>query len=394
MRERIAALRGPLGVLAAISFVSQLGIAIMLPLIPLYALSLGASPLVLGLLTASFAVASAAGQLGTGYLIDRFGPRRFIRVGIGGYAAMNALIATATSAPQLVGYRALAGLSSGANLVSTRVYVSQVADPARMAFTQGVLSAAASAGSVLGPAIGGLVAAASNLSVPFAIVAGTSGVAFLASLGLHPVPARPAERSTEIGGRTYGRPVLVLLASNLLLLVGFGGFITTYAPFATERLGWTTTEVGIIFSLFGLGDVTLGPWLGHLADRTGRRRMAMLASVPIALFGFGVVLGLPRPILYAITLVCGGGLTAFNGSWFALLTSVVAPAKRGRVFGTVSAVSNAGTVVGALGASAMWQAVDLSGGLILAGTACLAAGAVLLALPTPARTPAAASSPA
>ena len=381
MNERRAALRGPIGVLAAISFVSQLGIAIMLPLIPLYALSLGASPIVLGLLTASFSVASALGQLGAGYLIDGLGPRRFIRAGIGGYAVMNGLIATATSAGQLIAYRSLAGLSAGANLVSTRVYVAGVSDPRRLAFTNGILSAASSAGSVVGPAVGGLVAAASNLSVPFAIVGATSGIAFLASLRLPPVPPSAVAHATAAHTPTYGRPVLVLLASNLFLLMGFGGFITTYAPFATMRLGWTTTDVGIIFSIFGLGDITLGPWLGHLADRTGRRRMAMLASLPIAFFGIGVVLGLPRPVLYALTLLTGGGLTAFNGSWFALLTSVVPAERRGRVFGTVSAVSNAGTVIGAIGASLIWQALDVSGGLILASAACLAAGGTLIFLP-------------
>jgi len=383
MTERLLALRGPLAVLAAIQFVSSLGIAIMLPLIPLYALSLGASPLVLGLLTAAFAITNALGQFATGHLVDRFGPRRFIRAGIGGYAAANALIAAATDAAQLVAFRSIAGLAGGANLVSTRVYVAQVADPARLAFVNGALSAAASAGTVIGPAVGGLVAAASDLHVPFAIVALTSGIAFAGSLRLRPVAPRPTEPGAGTEAPPYGRPVLVLLASNLFLLIGFGGFITTYAPFTTERLGWSIAEVGLIWSLFGLGDITLGPWLGHLADRTGRRRMAMAAVVPIAFFGLGVVLALPRPILYGLTILTGGGLTAFNGSWFALLTAAVPAARRGRVFGTVSAVSNAGTVIGAVAASAIWQALDLRGGLVLSSAACLAAGGALLLFPRP-----------
>ncbi len=103
--------------------------------------------------------------------------------------------------------------------------------------------------------------------------------------------------------------------------------------------------------------------------------------VAVATDGLGVVFALPRPVLYAITFACGGGLTAFNGSWFALLSAAVPAAKRGRVFGTVSAVSNSGTVIGALGASAIWQAFDLSGGLVLASAACLAAGLSLFAFP-------------
>src|SRR5205823_4499098 len=132
----------------------------------------------------------------------------------------------------------------------------------------------------------------------------------------------------------FSRTVLTLLAGNLLLLVGFGSWITSYAPFATTRLGWSTFDVGIIFTLFGLGDITLGPWLGHLADRTGRRRMAVLSSIPIFLFAFVLVFGLPRPFFYGISFITGAALTAYNSSWFALLTIAVPKQRRGRMFGT------------------------------------------------------------
>src|SRR5436309_1396892 len=211
--QRLRASGSPaLAVLATISFVSSLGISIMLPLLPLYALSLGASPLQLGLMTSGFAVANGVAQFVSGFLMDRYGARRFVVIGIGTYAAANLLIATAPTAVALIGYRVVAG---------------------------------------------------------------------------------------------------------------FGGWITSYAPFVTTRLGWSTFDVGIIFTIFGLGDITLGPWLGHLADRTGRRRMAVLSSIPIFLFGFIVFFGLPKPFFYAISFMTGAALTAYNASWFALLTNAV-----------------------------------------------------------------------
>src|SRR5438093_482806 len=265
MIRRLRASGSPaLAVLATIAFVSSLGISIMLPLLPLYALSLGASPLQLGLMTSGFAVSNGLAQFVSGFLMDRYGARRFVVIGIGTYAAANLLIATAPTA---------------------------------------------------------------------------------------------------------------------VALIGFGGWITSYAPFVTTRLGWSTFDVGIIFTIFGLGDITLGPWLGHLADRTGRRRMAVLASIPIFLFGFIVFFGLPKPFFYAISFVTGAALTAYNASWFALLTNAVPAARRGRVFGVVSAVAQAGTVIGALGATAIWQLTDVGGGLLLSSTAALSAGLVLLLLP-------------
>ena len=67
-----------LAVLATISFVSSLGISIMLPLLPLYALSLGATPLQLGLMTSGFAIANGVAQFASGFLMDRYGARRFV----------------------------------------------------------------------------------------------------------------------------------------------------------------------------------------------------------------------------------------------------------------------------------------------------------------------------
>ena len=383
-----------LAVLATISFVSSLGISIMLPLLPLYALSLGASPLQLGLMTSGFAIANGVAQFASGFLMDRWGARRFIVAGIGTYAIANALIATAPTALALIGYRVIAGLGGGINMVATRLYISQTAEQASLAFFNSIISAANSAGSVLGPGFGGLVAVAGDLRVPFFIVAGTSALAFVAALFLPRPKPRPHEGggAAAAGGRVWNRTVFILLAGNLLLLIGFGGWITSYAPFVTTRLGWSTFDVGIIFTIFGLGDITLGPWLGHLADRTGRRRMAVLSSIPIFLFGFIVFFGLPKPFFYAISFVTGAALTAYNASWFALLTNAVPSARRGRVFGVVSAVAQAGTVIGALGATAIWQLTDVGGGLLLASTAALCAGLVLLLLPAEVR-PAASPAP-
>ena len=145
-----------LALLAAIAFVTQIGVAIMLPLLPLYAVELGASPIVLGLLTSVFALTNAGGQLLAGVLSDRTGPRRLVPAGMGLYAVSNILISTAVSALPLIIWRGLAGLGGGTSLVSERLYVKRVVDRSRLAFANGLLSAAGSAGQVAGPAIGGL----------------------------------------------------------------------------------------------------------------------------------------------------------------------------------------------------------------------------------------------
>ena len=383
---------GPaLGVLAVIAFVAQVGIAVMLPLLPLFATELGATPFVLGLLTSIFAVTNGIGQFGAGMLADRYGARRFISGGAALYASMNALIATAATALWLVAWRALSGFGGGAVIVSERVYLVEVTPPHRRAFANGVLSAAASAGMVAGPAFGGLIAAVGGLRAPFVVVAVTSGLAFLASLALpRPVRAVPSEQGgSEVGvdavERTDRRGVAALLLANLAMLAGYGAFITTYAPLATERLGWTTVDVGIAFSFFGAGSILLGPALAHLADRTSRKAIALVGPLPVAAFGASLVLGLPMWAVYLLGALAGGGLTAFNASWYALLADVSASNVRGRVFGIVSAVSNAGIVIGAMSATALWEAMSVSAGMTASVVAILAALLPIAVLRVPSR---------
>jgi MFS transporter, DHA1 family, multidrug resistance protein len=397
VRAGTRAVNPALALLAFIAFIAQVGIAVMLPLLPLFATELGATPFVLGLLTSVFAVTNGIGQLGVGLLSDRYGSRRFIAGGLALYASMNALIATAASAVWLVAWRALSGFGGGALIVSERIYLTEITAPERRAFANGILSAAASAGMVAGPAFGGLIAAVGGLRAPFVVVAVTSGIAFAASLALPHVRARmpvrgddgeaaPADDPEDAARSTGG--IVALLLTNLAMLAGYGAFITTYAPLATQRLGWSTVEVGIAFSFFGAGSILLGPPLSHLADRTSRKGVAIAGTLPVAAFGMALVIGLPIWAVFAIAVLAGAGLTAFNASWYALLADVSGTRARGRVFGIVSAVSNAGIVIGATTAAQLWERVDI-GVAMASGSAAILLALIPLALfrtPAPART--------
>ncbi|HEX7196514.1 MAG TPA: MFS transporter [Candidatus Limnocylindria bacterium] len=379
--SRVVGSIGPaLWLLAAIGFISQVGISVMLPLLPLYATELGAPPFILGLLTAAFALTNAVGQLGAGFLAERWGPRRLMTAGMGAYAAMNALIATAASAGWLLAWRSAAGFGGGSMIVSERIYLAQSVDPARRAFANGIVSAGQSAGTVLGPVVGGLTATLGGLRAPFIVVAATSAVALIGTLFL---PAPPRGREDPADGEDVGavdlRPLAMLLIANMALLASYGGFITTYATLATTRLGWSVVDVGIAFSFFGAGSILLGPWLAHLADRIGRRAVAIVAPFALVAFGLGLVLGLPQPAVYGIAILSGAGLTAFSASWYALLADSAGPRRMGRIFGIVNAASTVGIVIGSVAAAELWTRIDVAAGMLVGVAAPLVTVAAMLA---------------
>lgn len=379
--ERLAAwgrgLSPAIALLGAMQFITQVGVSIMLPLLPLYARSFGATPADLGLMTSANAVAIAIGQLGGGYLVERVAPRRLVAAGIGVYAGANVLLSTAAATASVIAFRSLAGLGAGVNQVAERLYVAQAIDRARLAFANGVLSAAGSAGSVMGPTVGGLLVGISDLRLPFLVVAATSSVAALASFLLPkpraeaPAAARPAPSRSDTSARPApwlsagSRLLLTLFAVQTCFQAVFGSVITTYAVFSQERLGFAAPEVGLVFSAFGLGSIVLGPVLANLADRRGRRNIAILGAALLLLFPLAFVAELPRVVLYPVSIIGGAGVTAIEASFFAMLADATDGGRRGRAYGWVTALSSLGIVGGAAVASTTWQATGVVGNGLL-----------------------------
>ena len=388
----------PIIVLAAIAFISQVGISVMLPLLPLFAIEVGATPRELGLMVSIFAVTQTLGQLGSGALSGRLSPRRQMPVGQLSYAAANFLIATSTAAVPLITFRALAGLGGGLSIIAERLYIARVADRARLAFTNGVISAAGSSGSVLGPAIGGYLAL-QDLRIPFIVVGITATIAGVAAIAyLPPEPDLPPDMDAVAADSagpalavrlrdqlTAIRPFGALALWNLGFSAAYGGWITTFGPYANDRLALPVNQVTLIFAMFGLGSIILGPWLSRRADLSGRRRMVAIGSILVLANLASMILKLPVPVIFGSAIVAGGGLAAANASWFALLTIATDGGRRGRAFGLVTALSNLGVVAGATLASEIWQGVGIDEALLVAAVFLVLATVSLVLVRTEAR---------
>ena len=400
--------------LAAISFISQTGVSIMLPLLPIFAIQLGASPRELGLMVSIFAVTMTVGQLGSGILSRRISPRRQLPLGQAAYAAANFLIATAQSAIPLIAFRGMAGFGGGLSIIAERLYVARVADRARLAFTNGILSAAGAAGSVTGPVIGGVLALA-DLRIPFVVVgitalaAGAAAVLFLPAEPDVPSAGGPASspapsiavanvidqqriviatrRARAIARASAAQPLVALALWNLGFNAAFGGWITTFAPFAKDELGMPINQVTLIFAMFGLGSILLGPWLSRIADRSGRRRMIAVGSILVVAHLGSLIAHASVAVIFGTAIAAGGGLAAAQSSWFALLTLATDGGRRGRSFGLVTALSNLGVVVGATLASEIWQDVGIDRALLVAAGFMVLAGISLALVREPPSTP-------
>jgi multidrug resistance protein len=146
-----------LAVLIAVNFVDMIGFMIVLPLLPFYALKLQASPETIGRLIASFSIAQLLAAPLWGRVSDRYGRRPALLIGLSASAIAYVVFGLASSVWLLFLSRLVQGAGGGTTGVA-QAYVADTVEPGDRARALGWLSAATSAGVMVGPAIGSFAA--------------------------------------------------------------------------------------------------------------------------------------------------------------------------------------------------------------------------------------------
>ncbi|MEV6753287.1 MFS transporter [Streptomyces sp. NPDC051214] len=101
-------------------------------------------------------------------------------------------------------------------------------------------------------------------------------------------------------------PVISFLGRLPVAMIQFGSVLLV-----TETSGSLATG-GVVACALALGQVTMGPLVGRLADRRGQRPVvlgfSLLNAVAIALYTLGALLGLPTPALVALAVLAGASI--------------------------------------------------------------------------------------
>ena len=157
-----------------IVFVDMLGFSLILPLLPYYAETYGATAAVVGLLVAAYAAAQLIGAPLLGRLSDRYGRRPILLFSVAGTFVGFLLLGFADPigrglasifSPSLTNVfiigvfflsRILDGLTGG-NITVAQAYITDISDEQNRAKSMGIIGAAFGLGFIIGPATGGLL---------------------------------------------------------------------------------------------------------------------------------------------------------------------------------------------------------------------------------------------
>ena len=151
-------LLSPLGIVFTTVVIDLVGFGIVLPILPLWAETFGASPVQIGLITASYAVMQLLFAPVWGRLSDRHGRRPIILVSLAGSAVSALMIGVAGTLLVLFIARVLQGIA-GASYAAAQAYVADVTTKEERARGMGMIGAAFGLGFILGPAFGAIFSA-------------------------------------------------------------------------------------------------------------------------------------------------------------------------------------------------------------------------------------------
>jgi MFS family permease len=356
---------------AAVTIDSAL-LGLIAPLLPEIEQRTGAGDAALGLALAAYAVPIALLSLPLGHAADTLGRRTLLVAGLLFVAVGSVLVAISGSIGVLIAARAVQGVGSAASWISALVLVSDTALPGRRGEALGVALGATGAGSIAGPALGGVTADLLSFEAPFLIFCGLALALLVAALAALPreerrtasaMPALAAVVRVTRSGLGAWAAAIVLGSSCLL------GYVEVVAPLDLDaRLGLSSSAIGLLFAASIAVDAAVSPFGGRWGDRRGRLGPAI---VGLAVTGISMV---------ALAVLPGVGGTAvalaIYGAGFSLMMTAAVPwldeafpgRERGLAYGVQNLVYAAGYAVGPILGGLLLEAwnADLAYGLAAA----------------------------
>src|SRR5688572_8795103 len=371
----------PLLVIFLTIFVNLVGFGIIIPLLPFYASTFGASPFIVGLLFASFSLAQLIASPLLGELSDRWGRRPVLILSLIGTIVSFAMLAVAESLTMLFAARVVDGLSGG-NITTARAYIADITSEEDRARAFGLLGAAFGLGFVVGPALGAAFSHISYTAPIWAAAFITLVATVLAWWWLpetvhrtHAYTGSPWRALRDIGDRPGLRR---LLAIDFIYWMSFAVYQTTFALFGARRFGFDATHTGYLFSAFGaVGVVVQGGLVGPVVRLLGNQRTLVVGLICTALGWGGSALTHSVP-LFVLLLVPGAfGIGLCNATLIALVSNAADRREQGRVQGAAGALESLGRTLGPVWGNVLLQ--EAGEGAAYGAAAALLLGAAGLA---------------
>lgn len=380
----------PFLIIALSIFTATMGLGMVLPLLPVYAKSFGASGATIGLTMSAFAIPQLIVSPFAGKLADRFGRKPFLLLGAFAYFASAVGWWTADTLAVVIFFRGLSGIGSALIFSNAQAYVGDLAPAGSEGRYMGAFGVADFMGFGIGPLVAGVIRDRAGIETVFLAMAALYAVVF--TLILTVLPGRPPRVHGSVASLTASwgeiarHPTMqALLFFRVCFALATGVSMAFLAVHLEERVGATATMVGFVFATQQMVGGLSQPLLGRMADRFPRRWL-VFAGASMMATGFSTVAWSDSFFVILAGMMLGPGLAAS----LANVSAQAAQIDTGRDLGmaTVASLGSAafafGFLIGAIGGGRL---VDLASvqASFLVGAAVMVLGGTVFLLRAPRR---------
>ena len=367
-----------------------LGVAMLVPVLPVYLKDSGLSFTLVSVVLAATGVGAMLGGLPIGALLARVGENRVMLLSLVLMGGATAALGINTAVIGLTVLRFVHGAGSVGLRLSRQTFVTRKVRADVRGRSLALMGGSMRFATLIGPAIGGVLADQAGYRWTFAI----SGIITL--VGLIPVLASGIDKDSDDKGfddkgfvatvdgdneaklglvaalRKHRRALVIGgIGPALVMSVRQGRLIIL--PLMGNALDLSNTSIGILVAVGTGADLLLFPVAGHLMDRYGR----LTAIVPaFSLIGIGLLMLSTADTAATVTIAgavmgIGNGMSA--GTMLTLGTDLAPDDSPGQFLSALASVQNLGRILGPLVVGWFADAVGLRASAVaLAGVMFLA----------------------
>jgi MFS family permease len=280
-------------ILSAAVGVAMMGLGIIWPLIPVYAVELGAGGFLVGLIVASFNISRTILSPFSGQISDKWGRKRFIASGLFIYAVLSVFYVLPENAETLILIRLFHGMASLLVVPVAMALTADIAPPRKLGVYMGTLNMAIMIGLGFGPVMGGTIRDTLGFNAAFYIMGGLALITALIVVIF--LPADKAHLGDIKRAKPYPFTKIMAnkTAAGIFIMRFFAasgqGSVYTFLPILAMQLELSSSQVGIILTMNIFLIAFLQRASGGLADRINPKHLIIYGT-----FACGItVLGMP-----------------------------------------------------------------------------------------------------
>jgi MFS family permease len=317
---------------------------VIAPLFPLIKQEFGVSYAALGLVVALFYVMSALGQPISGFIVDRFGARRVLLVGVALTAGGTLLAALAPGYPLLLAGAALAGAGNAVFHPADFSILNARVAPQRLGYAFSAHGMAGSLGYASAPLFSGglgalfgwhtalLAASAVGLAV-FDLLVSCGGL-IEANADAVRAPRGPLAQEMKV---LFAAPIVLCFLYFAIYAAGLAGLQSFSVSAMTVQYGVSAALASGALTAYMLGSAAGVFTGGFIAARTSRHEVVAVSGLAVSAAAiFLVALGqIPGGALPAALALCGFFVGSTGPSRDMIVRASTPPGSTGRVYGFV-----------------------------------------------------------